>query len=100
MPRELSITELARQRQREECLAQAEVAVNYNAQPSIRGRIQKSMGLSCHPSQVAEFNENARKQGLTAVSFDKDGTCRMPSFGKQRTQYMQFRGVFDKDGSY
>ena len=97
MPHELSITELARQRQREECLAPRNVKQGW---VTTRGGTQKSLALACHPSQVAEFNENARKQGCTAVSFNKDGTCNIPSIGKQRNAYLKYRGVFNKDSYY
>ncbi len=67
---------------------------------SKRTATQESLALSCHPSQVKEFNDNARRAGLTNVHYEKDGTCIMPSFGKQRKGLLKLRGVIDRGEMY
>lgn len=83
--------------------------LNYTAKPgkglakqqaSVRDKVQSSDALSCHPSQVAEFNEEARRNGFTNVRFERDGTCKIPAFGAQRKMYLKMRGVKDYGASY
>lgn len=83
--------------------------LNYTAKPgkggakrnaSVRDQVQTSYSLSCDPSQVKEFNENARKAGLTNVHYDKDGTCHVPAFGRQRKELLKLRGLVDFGAAY
>lgn len=54
-----------------------------------------SNAMSCHPSQVQEFNQKAAR----GVRYEKDGTCYVASRGA-RAREMRNRGMYDKDGGY
>lgn len=58
-----------------------------------------SDALSCHPSQVAEFNQHAASAGIAGVHYRQDGTCEIHSRGA-RKQLMRLRGYHDRDGGY
>ncbi len=60
----------------------------------------KSRSAGCHTSQAAEFNEAARKAGLTGVYYDpKDGNAYFSS-RQQRRMEVNRRGLKDLDGGY
>ena len=59
----------------------------------------RSDALSVHPSQVDEFNQEAKNRGFTAIEFEPDGTCVAHS-RKQLKQYMEYRGFYNKDAGY
>lgn len=59
----------------------------------------RSIGLGCHPSQVAEFNEDYRRAGISGARHDDDGTCVLES-RKARNSVLKLRGMFDNDACY
>lgn len=59
----------------------------------------RSVGLSCHPSQVGEFNEDYRKAGIVHAHHAADGTCVIES-RKARNQVLKLRGLRDNDACY
>lgn len=58
-----------------------------------------SIAAGCHPSQAKEFNELARKHGLTGVYYNQRGECEFSS-RRQRREWNEIRGLHDKDGGY
>lgn len=97
---ELSIAELAKQHQSKMLREVRPVQLDNRVGTSVRYETMTSDALSCHPSQAAEFNNMARQAGFTGVSFDKNGDCKLPAFGKQRKRYLEFRGVHERNGGY
>jgi hypothetical protein len=59
----------------------------------------ESLALSCHPDQVAEYNEAARKEGLTGISWDARGRCSITSRG-DRKAWLRVQGLHDNEGGY
>ena len=59
----------------------------------------ESDSASVHSSQVNDFREDAKKQGLTGVEFDKSGNVKFSS-RDQRARYLQHRGFYDRDAGY
>ena len=59
----------------------------------------ESVALSCHPEQVEEFNDRAKREGLTGITYRPDGMCEVTS-RKQRRDWMRVRGLHDQDGGY
>lgn len=64
-----------------------------------RGWPMKSIALACQRDQVAEFNEFAKKNGITGVHYHADGTCEISDAG-QRNKLLRARGLFDRDGNH
>lgn len=58
-----------------------------------------SDAAGCHPSQVKEFNENAKKAGFSGVFFSKDGSAHFSTRG-QRAGYLNHMGYHDRSGGY
>lgn len=59
----------------------------------------ESIGCGCHPSQVDDFREDARKAGITGVDFRPDGTAVF-SCRSARRDYMKLLGMYDRDAGY
>lgn len=59
----------------------------------------ESVGAGCHPSQVEEFNEDARKAGLMGVEFMPNGNVRFSS-RRARARYLRHMGLYDRDAGY
>ena len=59
----------------------------------------ESDSASIHSSQVNEFREDAKKQGLTGVEFDESGNVKFTS-RDQRSRYLRHRGLYDRDAGY
>ena len=60
-----------------------------------------SQALGCHPDQVEEYREAARRQGLTGVRYRDDGTCELTSRGRHgRAGLLRASGLHDNDGGY
>src|SRR5689334_4528514 len=57
-----------------------------------------SQSLAVHPSQVAEFNEAAKRNG-TGAFYRKDGALVCESRGA-RAREMRARGKFDQQGGF
>lgn len=57
-----------------------------------------SHGMAVHPSQVAQFNEDAKRHG-TGAFYRPDGTA---AFSTRRSRALEARrrGMFDKDAGY
>ena len=58
-----------------------------------------SASAGCQPSQVKEFNEKAKADGFTGVSFRKDGDAQFTTRG-QRASYLAHIGMCDRSGTY
>lgn len=97
---EPSITELARQQTSKQLREVRPVQLDNRIGTSVRYETMTSDALSCHPSQAAEFNSMAQRAGFTGVTFEKNGDCKLPAFGKQRKRYLEFRGVHERNGGY
>lgn len=61
------------------------------------GLISQSAG--CHPSQVAEFNQNLEDAKITESRFLADGSLRFAS-RKDRKEICKMWGYVDRDASY
>lgn len=59
-----------------------------------------SIGAGIHPSQVSEFRELARQQGIVGVDWcPKTGDAMFES-RKARRDYLKMQGFHDRDGGY
>lgn len=59
-----------------------------------------SIGAGCHSSQAGEFNESARKAGISGVYYDpKTGKAHFSSRKARRLELAR-RGIHDRDGGY
>lgn len=58
-----------------------------------------STSAGCQPSQVDEFNKEARDAGFTGVSFNKEGDVSFSTRG-QRKKYLAHIGMCDRSGGY
>ena len=57
----------------------------------------ESVALACHPSQAKEFNEKAKKAGLTGVHYrETDGMCMVESPGQLKKE-LKHRGFHNRD---
>jgi len=61
-------------------------------------RKYRSISMGCHPSQVREFNERARKAGLTGVRYLPNGTVECSSKGQQK-KWCRHLGVVNGDSN-
>ena len=59
----------------------------------------ESHGMSVHPEQAKEYNEQAKKEGFTGVHFKPDGTAVFES-RLQRKRYCEQQGHFDRRAGY
>ena len=59
----------------------------------------ESIACSCHPDQVAEYTECAKKHGIKGVSWDRNGRCSFHSRASRR-EWLKRLGQHDNDGGY
>lgn len=59
----------------------------------------QSLAMSCHRTQVEEYNAEARRQGLTGISWGPDGTCEITS-RRDRAKWLRSQKQHDDDGGY
>jgi len=64
-----------------------------------QSRPLRSLGLGCHRTQVAEFNQFYRDNRITGVHHDADGTCVLES-REARNEVLKLRGLRDNDAGY
>ncbi len=57
----------------------------------------KSDSLGCHPEQVGEANERAKKAGIQGVHYERDGTCVINDNGA-RKKLMRLEKCIDRSG--
>ena len=62
-------------------------------------RHHRSVSMGCHPEQIAEFRENAKRAGLTGVDYDDRGRVKFSDRG-QRRRFLKLHKVNDLDGGY
>jgi len=63
------------------------------------GKPLESLAMSCHRSQVGEYNAFCCKHGITGAYYRSDGTCVLES-RQARNQLMKARGLHDNDAGY
>lgn len=59
----------------------------------------ESIGLSCHPEDAAERNEDAKRLGIAGISWDKRGRCKITS-RQARKKWLNANRLHDGDGGY
>jgi hypothetical protein len=59
----------------------------------------KSIGLGCHRTQVEEFNQFYRENGINSAHHDANGDCILES-RQARNQVLKLRGMRDNDAGY
>jgi hypothetical protein len=59
----------------------------------------KSVSCGCHSEQVDEFREDIQRAGIKGAEVLNDGSVKFYS-RKARREYMQMRGMYDRDGGY
>lgn len=59
--------------------------------------ISDAMGVN--PTQANQFNEVARKAGITGVHYDANGDCHL-SCRSARRDWARLRGLCDRNGGY
>lgn len=62
-----------------------------------RGLRSRAAGI--HSSQVAEFREHLKREGITGVSYDNNGDVIFTSRAG-RKKFLKHRGMQDNDGGY
>ena len=58
-----------------------------------------SVGVGVPSHCAASFEQDARDNGFTGVTFDKKGNCKITSRSERR-RYLKYRGVRDNDAGY
>ncbi len=91
---EKSVSELAREHRSRMLAAQADRSAFRNAPggQSAKGWPMVAESLSVSPAEAAEFQADARANGITGVSFDRNGDCTV-SDPNQYKAYRRLRGV-------
>jgi len=68
-----------------------------NLSRSDHWRQHESIGLACHPLQAKEFNERAKKAGLTGIHYrESDGMAIVTSRGQMKKE-LKHRGFHNND---
>lgn len=59
----------------------------------------ESLALSCHRELAAEYNAEARKQGLRGIKWDHNGDCEI-TCRRDRAAWLRSQKQYDADGGY
>lgn len=59
----------------------------------------KSLALSCHRDQAAEYNAEAKRQGLTGIKWNPNGDCEITS-PRHRAKWLRSQRQVDVDAYY
>lgn len=62
-------------------------------------RPQESLAMSCHRSQVGEYNAFCRDKQISGAHYKPDGTCVLES-RQARNKLLRARGLRDNDAGY
>ena len=69
-----------------------------NLSRSNHWRKHESVALACQASQAKEFNELAKKAGITGVHYrESDGMCEITGGRAQMKMELRNRGIYNKD---
>jgi len=59
----------------------------------------KSLALSCHRDQAAEYRAEAKRRGLTGIKWNQNGDCEITS-RRDRAKWLRSQKQHDGDGGY